>query len=1057
MTAPRSVVDLVDRFHNNLDAYKHGIYNETQVRREFIDPLFTELGWDVDNKQGYAEAYKDVVHEDQIKVGDALQAPDYCFRIGGTRKFFLEAKKPSVYIKEEVPPAYQLRRYAWSAKLPLSILTDFEEFAVYDCRIKPASSDKPSVARTKYLKYTDYVDQWDTVAEIFHRDAILKGSFDKYAESNARKKGTTEVDSAFLAEIEGWRDSLARNIALRNPDIEQRELNDAVQRTIDRIIFLRICEDRGIEKYGRLKELVKTKGVYKDLTKLFVEADSRYNSGLFHFSKEKGREDFDNWTLNLKIDDNVLAEVLRKLYYPDSPYEFSVLPADILGQVYEQFLGKVIRLTKGHQAKVEEKPEVRKAGGVYYTPTYIVDYIVQNTLGKLLEGKTPKDIKGDTRAPVINNPQSVNNPQSAVKKSAIRNPQSAIRVLDPACGSGSFLLVAYQFLLDWYLKQYIAEGPETHAKGKSPVLYQGKGGDYFLTATERKRILLAHIYGVDIDAQAVEVTKLSLLLKVLEGENAETMGKNLALFHERALPDLHNNIKCGNSLIGPDFFHGKQMDALEPEEIYRINAFDWKSEFKEVFGAKDEDERGFDVVIGNPPYIRIQTMKESAPIEVDLYKEKYKSASTGNYDIYVVFVERGLSLINKHGKMGFILPHKFFTAQYGEPIRTQIVSTRCIESIVHFGHEQVFAGATTYTCLLFLSQNPQKHFAYYSVKDLSQFMHGDRPKPTEQTFESIASGIWSLRTSNVNEIMEKVTRKATPLGQLCERIAQGIRTSYNEIYVVDIIRKGRGGVVARSKHLDSEIKLEDGLLSEFLQGREIKRYQLLSSNKAVIIPYRLHEGRSVLIPETELGSKYPLTYKYFSDNRKVLEMREHGKMQGDAWYGFVYPKNIEIMKQMKLIAPDIAAGGTFALDSDGRYAFTSGYGLILKEPFAGNYLPIAAILNSKLLTFCLFQMSTVMRGGYVRLLTQYLEHLPVLGMDTADSRSSKILPKIRNAAEGLVSLFERQPVAKTDHDKKLVQRQIESTDAEIDRLVYELYDLTDDEIRIVEESARTKS
>ena len=385
MSAPKEIDWLVERFKLNLEAYRSGQYNETQLRREFLDPFFTALGWDVENKQAYAEAYKDVIHEDAIKVGGATKAPDYCFRIGGTRKFFVEAKKPSINLKDEISPAYQLRRYAWSAKLPLSILSDFEEFAVYDCRVKPASADTAANARTLYIEYEQYPERWEEVASIFSREAVLKGSFDKYAESTRAKKGTAEVDDAFLKEIESWRDTLARTIALRNTELTQRELNFAVQRTIDRMIFLRICEDRGIETYGALMALQNGEHVYKRLCEVFHRADEKYNSGLFHFRKEKDRlEEPDELTPGLNIDDKPLKEIIRNLYYPDSPYEFSVLPADILGQVYEQFLGKVIRLTAGHRAVVEDKPEVKKAGGVYYTPTYIVDYIVKNTVGALL-------------------------------------------------------------------------------------------------------------------------------------------------------------------------------------------------------------------------------------------------------------------------------------------------------------------------------------------------------------------------------------------------------------------------------------------------------------------------------------------------------------------------------------------------------------------------------------------------------------------------------------------------------------------------------------------------
>src|SRR6266568_68073 len=643
MPAPPVIADLVERFDQQLEAYQSGRYNETQLRREFVDPMFKAFGWDMDNVSGYAEAYKDVIHEDAIKIGGATKAPDYCFRIGGTRKFFLEAKKPSVDIKSDAHPALQLRRYAWSAKLPLSVLTDFEEFAAYDCRVKPALSDNAATARVLYFRFPEYISRWEEIEKIFSRESILKGSFDKFAESTKAKRGTAEVDDAFLDEIEKWRADLAANLALRNPALSQRDLNFSVQRTIDRIVFLRICEDRRIEVYGRLQALLNGEHTYRRLYQLFREADERYNSGLFYFQKEKDRvEPPDDLTPGLEIEDAVLKKIIRRLYYPESPYEFSVLPADILGQVYEQFLGKVIRLTEGHRAKVEDKPDVKKAGGVYYTPTYIVDYIVRNTVGKLLENKATKQA-------------------------------AKLRILDPACGPGSFLIGAYQYLLDWHRDWFASHDPKKLATGRNPVLYQAPGGEWKLTTTERKRILLQNIFGVDIDAQAVETTKLSLLLKVLEGESEQTLATQLRFYHERALPDLGRNIKCGNSLIGPDFYDQQEMDFLDEEERYRINVFDWNVEFREIMKAG-----GFDAVIGNPPYIRSQTLGE---MQRRYYERKFTTA-TATYDIYVLFFEQGLSLISKQGRVGMILPNKFFTTDYGKGLRKLLTEPNRIEEIV---------------------------------------------------------------------------------------------------------------------------------------------------------------------------------------------------------------------------------------------------------------------------------------------------------------------------------------------------------------------------------------
>ena len=455
-SAPPVIAQLVEKFAEHRETYRRAGYNETQLRQDFLDPFFAALGWDVFNQQGFAEAYRDVILEQGLKVEQSVRAPDYCFRIGGTAKFFVEAKKPAVDIKSDVGPAFQLRRYAWTAKLPLSILTDFEEFAVYDCRVKPDKDDKASTARVMLLELHGLRRALGrNRSRSFRREAILTGAFDKFAESNKKKRGTAEVDAAFLEEIETWREALAKNLSLRNEALDDRELNVAVRRIIDRIIFLRMCEGRGIEDYGRLQALLNGEAVYPRLVEMFHRADEKYNSGLFHFQDERGREPPDELTPDLAVDDKVLKDIVRRLYYPESPYEFAALPADILGQVYEQFLGKVIRLTAGHRAKIEEKPEVRKAGGVYYTPTYIVDYIVENTVGKLVEGKTPQEVGGLT---------------ATFKESKAARPLS---VLDPACGSGSFLIVAYQYLLDWYLKQYTeVDDPDKAFAGANPRIYQ---------------------------------------------------------------------------------------------------------------------------------------------------------------------------------------------------------------------------------------------------------------------------------------------------------------------------------------------------------------------------------------------------------------------------------------------------------------------------------------------------------------------------------------------------------------------------------------------------------
>jgi len=667
--APKEVIELVERFEQNIEAYKRQGYNETQVRREFIDPFFEALGWDVSNKQGYAEPYKDVIHEDAIKIGGQTKAPDYCFRIGGTRKFFLEAKKPAVDIGGDKEPAYQLRRYAWSAKLALSILTDFEEFAVYDCQIKPQQTDWSSTARIIHLTYKDYIEKWGEISEIFSKEAVLKGSFDKFVSKGKGKRGTSTVDKEFLEEIESWRKNLATYIARENRKLGTSEVNFAVQRTIDRILFLRMCEDRGIETYGQLLALSNGRDIYRRLGELFEKADDKYNSGLFYFKQENGRnEPPDEMTLGLNVPDEQIGWILHNLYYPQSPYEFSVLPAEILGNVYEQFLGKVIRITPGRVVKIEDKPEVKKAGGVYYTPEYIVDYIVKNTVGKLCEGKTPKEV-------------------------------SKLRILDPACGSGSFLLGAYTYLLNYHRDWYFNNEPEKYKK----QIYRGKGGKWYLTITEKKRILLDNIYGVDIDYQAVEVTKLSLLLKVLEGENQDTVGSQFRIFHERALPDLGNNIKCGNSLIGTDFYKMPEAEKLTEEERKRINAFDWENGFPEVF-----KQGGFDAVIGNPPYIPIETMKAS---EREYYQNNHVELQR-KYDSSIVFILAMMAKLKSSGYLGFISSVAWQTGENFSKLREYLFNKCGIAALVNLPFD-VFPNAYVDTGIYVLTGAPRDNYLIY--------------------------------------------------------------------------------------------------------------------------------------------------------------------------------------------------------------------------------------------------------------------------------------------------------------------------------------------------------
>jgi len=960
MAAPDQVLELVERFQRNLGVYKRAEYKETQVRVEFIDPFFEALGWDVRNVAGLAEQYKDVIHEDALKVSGATRAPDYCFRVGGTRKFFVEAKRPSAALKGDVGPAYQLHRYAWSAKLPLSILTDFEEFAVYDCRQRPKPADKASVGRVMYYTFDQYPDHWDDIYGVFAKDSVLKGSFDRYVQDSKKKRGTGEVDAEFLKEIEGWREALARNVALRNPGLSVYELNDAVQRTIDRIIFLRICEDRGIEAYGRLMGLVNGADIYPRLVELYRQADQKYNAGLFDFRA-------DALTTTLAIDDRVLKPILADLYYPQSPYEFSVLPADILGQVYEQFLGKVIRLTPAHRAVVEEKPEVKKAGGVYYTPTYIVDYIVRQTVGKLVEGKTPRQIAGSART-------------------------APLRILDPACGSGSFLLGAYQYMLDHYLHWYETNDPESHAKGRDPAVYRGARGDWRLTSAEKKRILLTHIYGVDIDRQAVEVTKLSLLLKVLEGE------QQVSFWGERALPNLEDNVKCGNSLIGPDYYEGRQTGMFDDEELRRVNAFDWQAEFPRAMAAG-----GFDAVIGNPPW------GGDIDKDLDYLHNKYPATTQEHTDSFKLFTEAGLALARSNGLVSMIVPNTLLRQRRIKDVRTLMLQNQII-NLVDLG-EDVFAGVVALSCVFVIEKQKPTKSHQVSIINLRDGSNEEKASLLEE--DKYPRLLVDQREFNDNADVEfmaplqQVTESVVPLGSFKYLKCRDAGINYQRVNV-GMQEKGRSDLSKRLLYESEQEKAQDKM---FWKGADINRYWIAK----------------------ETGRYCRTNYHDFIRANEVVRLNEE-----------VYDTTPKIL--LRQTADHIIA----TVDYRGLWFGRSITAItpVGKSDYRVEY--ILGLLNSQYLRWLYEKLVQEKGRVFAQVKLSKIKQLPIRTIDFDDPADVARHDKMVELVACMLDLHERLSAAATPADKRLYQRQIDATDAQIDALVYALYGLTEEEIEIVE-------
>ncbi len=916
--AKQRIKKLVERFDANISQYKKANYDEANTRTDFIDPFFENLGWDVANKQGYAEQYREVVREAKVIIAGKHKAPDYSFRIGGIRKFFVEAKKPSVDIKHQVSPAYQLKRYAYTAKLPLSILTDFEEFSVYDTRIKPTPKDSASCARIFYCEYKDYLKDFDFIYDTFSKDGILKGSFDRYIESSKNKKGTSEVDKEFLKLIDKWREKLAKNIALRNKSLSLYELNFAVQKIIDRIIFLRITEDRQIEDYGKLQNLLNGVNTYKRLMEIFLHSDKKYNSGLFDFNKDK-------ITFELSVDDKIIKEILKSVYYPESPYEFSVLDVEILGNIYEQFLGKTIRLTPAHQVKVEEKPEVKKAGGVYYTPKYIVDYIVKNTVGEIIKGKTPKQI-------------------------------DKIKILDPACGSGSFLLGAYQELLNYHLNWYSKDTSCKRALKKGQIVQIVKGS-FQLTIAEKQRILLNNIFGVDIDTQAVEVSKLSILLKLLEGETEESSRQLFRYTQMKLLPDLSNNIKCGNSLIGTDYY--KQMSLLNDNEARRINVFDWESAFPDIF-----ENGGFDCVIGNPPYVKYELLS-------DYYKkyfpDKYQFAR-GSFDIFQIFLEKAYFLLKEKGLMSFIFPSLFLKGFQYKSQRKFFLESTTIKITCDCG-DSVFVNVKMPTAILVIERmkplksatiNFTKREKYIIKPDISVKQH------------TLCEDNFAFSKYNLN--LEKVGVKLSTLDEI-SKITRGLE-------------------IGKDKKV-----LCSGDTVPILFGENIDRYFIKKAS-------------------------------YIS----LLTLRKFSK-----------PKNI--FSVQKIMIRETGSKLTLVYDDKGLLTNRSLYNI---RTNLLNLKYLLGILNSKVMQLYYKNKFKAESNIFPKIRIAQVKQLPIRTIDFTNPSEKAIHNKLVAMVERMLELQKKFHSVRLESDKTMYKTRIDVLDNQIDSLVYELYGLTEKEIRIIE-------
>lgn len=966
--AYNTIEKLVEDFKANEKHYLSPSYSESQVRIDFIDKFLIALGWDVNHDIQKNPYEQEVKVERGVDIGDARKRADYSFAIAPNYRdtvFFVEAKKPSKNLYN--PNDYfQAIRYGWNAENPIVVLTDFEELHIIDSRSKPNiknikfSLDK----KLKSYHYTDYTnkEKFQEIYYLFSREAVAENSLTKYAETLPKPKGKAfqkglfagaykSLDDAFLEELDEIRNTLARAFKKSNPTLDSEALTEATQRVIDRIVFIRFLEDKLIEgethidKYGE-----KSPSAWQDFINDSRQLNAKYNGVVFkeHFidrmkshSLEKGGYPQRAGVLNAP-DDNVFKTICEDISITNSPYLFNYFPIHILGSIYERFLGKIVVAT-AKQVRIEEKPEVRKAGGVYYTPQYIVQYIVENTVGKLIEGKTPKEI-------------------------------TKLSFADISCGSGSFLITVYDTVLQYIAKWYQQNPAEAEKAGC--IL---KNGQWVLSLNQKKEILLNNVFGVDIDNQAVEVTQLSLFLKLLEDESLASIQQGELFTKAKVLPDLSKNIVCGNSLIGTDINTGNMFPS---EEEKRINAMNFEDRFPEIM-----KRGGFDAIVGNPPYRMIQP--HNTPNEILNYVRNNYEVSTFKIDLFHLFINKSVRCLNLKGMFGYIIPTTILNNVYAAKLRKWLLHNSELK-ILATTKEKVFINADVYTSVLIL----KKEIAKKTIEN----------NLIQTSFE-----------------------------------LNNLKNNLQLVY----------SVIKQDRFLKSEGYVWNILLNEF--NFPVINKLITGSNKLIDIAF-INRGlitgdRDKYFANTQINDKYvPIlagsdVLRYYSLTPKEYVYFVKPKTAGGSWDREMH------LAQHKIIIRQIGTEPTATIINEPIAVTGNIFTIRDKKGIIDNEKIVLGIINSNIVKFFWKIMFSDFKASFPQVTISSLEQIPIIDLDSIPKNIKQQF--VKNIDDLLVTKLMHYH-AKTDKDKTFYENKTNSLDRQIDRLVYELYGLTEEEIMIVE-------
>lgn len=980
---------LVEKYEANKEFYRTSKFNETQLRNEFLDPLFEALGWDIRNEAGKSTNEREVLLEEALKANaySHSKKPDYTFRLYGERKFFLEAKKPCVHIETEDEPAKQVRRYGYTAGLKISVLSNFEHLYIYDTSYPVEKNDTRVKAIVREYKYTDYENVADELLEYLGRNSVYSGKFDEIWSKIEGTINPKSVDRVFLKQINEWRLLLGREIYATMPNIDIEQLGDVVQSYINKILFLRVCEDRNIETYQLLLSIADHNS-HNELVAIFREADKKYNSGLFEELLSE------NIVCNIS---SSFWTIIRQLYFPESPYSFSVLSSDILGKIYEIFLAQRLEIRNG-KLVIANKPE-NVERDIVTTPNFIVREILRQAASSVIPTKTAQGIL-------------------------------ALKCADIACGSGAFLLELYQLIYDSLVDWYVMND-------KSRLIQTGVNS-YKLPYSIKRDILTKCIYGVDKDYNAVEACKFGLLLKLLEDEDVNT----LSAFHP-VLPDLNRNIFYGNSLLSPQ--------NVPSELVEKINPFD--------FGNLK-----FDLIVGNPPYMKTEDIKHFTPEEKKLYEKEhlYKSAHK-QYDKYFLFIERALTLLKENGYLGYIVPSKLMKVGAARELRKIISTGKYLKSITSFGAHQVFEDKSTYTCILILQKKENKEFSYSEVNEITEWRtrHEDEHIVSLRNSFDISENTWVLCTDKHKRLLDKIRLHSKPLGEIVgeDYIFNGIQTSANKVYVFMPVIQDRNTYTFKAFN-GHTYQIEKAVTKPYFktsQGvKSLNTYRTFTPNARVVFPYKRGEkGKLELISLQAIKRKYPLLHAFLQDAKAELDKPSRDiqptPTNDNEWHRYGRHQSLEACEiSEKIIVGVLAQSDKYAIDKNGTLVSsggTAGYCLI-SIPSDSNYsiYYIQAILNSLQGEWLASLYGEIFRGGFIARGTKVLKQIPIRTIDFDNAKDKEIHDAITTRQISLIKLGDKI-ASSTSNRRKLTPllRQFEALRQEQQKSINALYGISEQE------------